>query len=375
MNIKHFILTLTLSSVISGCSSMSDYLSNIVSEDREELVVYKRDKAYDETQFDLEVPPDLITPRTRDVLEIPDYASKRNIPIFTVDTNLDNLKLLRDGRDSYLFVKTSEKKLLWDRVSNFWQAEGFRLSQKDFSIGIMKTVFLENLSEAQLGTVQRIVGRYVPLLVSPDTRDSFKTRFLFRDDGVDIILTHYGKEYMSDGDVEFRWQNRPRDPEIESEMLSRLYIYLGGEEAKSKGYAVVKSSGSRNKASLNIDENGIHTLYISDIFERVWPQTIRSLETIGVTINSAKENDGVISISASEVDDENTDSFFSNLIFWKSDNSDIKFNLVMSVDKDGTLIEVQDNNYLSTPILPQKRLCEHYTQILDKTYKSFSLSI
>ena len=59
MNIKHFILTLALSSVISGCSSMSDYLANIVSEDREELVVYKRDKAYDETQFDLEVPPDL----------------------------------------------------------------------------------------------------------------------------------------------------------------------------------------------------------------------------------------------------------------------------------------------------------------------------
>ena len=55
----------------------------------------------------------------------------------------------------------------------------------------------------------------------------------------------------------------------------------------------------------------------------------------------------MISISASEVDEENTDSFFSNLIFWKSDNSDIKFNLVMSVDKDGTLIEVQNNNYLS----------------------------
>ena len=55
----------------------------------------------------------------------------------------------------------------------------------------------------------------------------------------------------------------------------------------------------------------------------------------------------MISISAREVDEENTDSFFSKLIFWKSDDSDIKFNLVMSVDKDGTLIEVQDNNYLS----------------------------
>ena len=34
---------------------------------------------------------------------------------------------------------------------------------------------------------------------------------------------------MSDGDVEFRWQNRLRDPEIESEMLARLYIFRGEE--------------------------------------------------------------------------------------------------------------------------------------------------
>ena len=65
---------------------------------------------------------------------------------------------------------------------------------------------------------------------------------------------------MSDGENEFRWQNRPRDPEFESEMISRLYIYLGGEEAKSKGYTVVKSTGVRNRTSLNIDENGIHSL-------------------------------------------------------------------------------------------------------------------
>ena len=118
-------------------------------------------------------------------------------------------------------------------------------------------------------------------------------------------------------------------------------------KAKSKGYAVVKSTATRNKASLNIDENGVHTLYVSDIFERVWPQTIRSLETIGVTINSAIENDGVISVSAREVEDREESSFLSNLIFWKSNKSDMQFNIVMSIDKDGTLIEVQDSNYLS----------------------------
>ena len=121
----------------------------------------------------------------------------------------------------------------------------------------MKTGFLENLSEAQLGTVQRIVGRYVPLLVAPETRDSYSTRVLLKDDSLNILITHYGKEYMSDGDTEFRWQNRARDPEFENEMISRLYIYLGGEEAKSKGYSVIKSTGIRSKASMSVDENGI----------------------------------------------------------------------------------------------------------------------
>ena len=50
----------------------------------------------------------------------------------------------------------------------------------------------------------------------------------------------------------------------------------------------------RNKASLNIDESGIHTLFISDIYERVWPQTIRTLETIGVQLINTKESDGII---------------------------------------------------------------------------------
>ena len=46
----------------------------------------------------------------------------------------------------------------------------------------MRTNYLENLSEVQLGIIQRYVGRYVPLLVSPETRDSYKTRIVKKDD-------------------------------------------------------------------------------------------------------------------------------------------------------------------------------------------------
>ena len=345
-NLNKLLLALLFFS-LSGCSSVTEYISDLTAPDREELVVYKRDTKYQDTQFDLEVPPDLISPRERKTLDIPDFVKNNEAQLFTVDTKLENIQLIRNGRDSMLSLKNTEKKVLWDKLISFWRAEGFGLSQRDYTLGTIKTVYLENLSEAQLGTIQKYVGRYIPLLVSPETRDSFKTRILEQNNRINILVTHYGKEYMSDGDTEFRWQNRPRDPEIESEMLSRLYIYLGGEEAKSRGYSVVKSTGLRNRASLNIDENGLHTLFISDIYERVWPQVIRTLETIGVQLLNTKESDGVIFLSAREVDLDGDDSVFSFLTFWKDSTDTEQFNLIISESQDGVSIEVQDINSAS----------------------------
>ena len=286
--------------VLSGCSPVAEYIDNLTSPERKDLVVYKKSKIYGDTQFDLVVPPDLINPSSKDTLEVPGYDGDEGMEIFTVDTKLDGISILRSGRDSFISLNTNNKEYVWKKLADFWSAEGFRLTKKDYTLGIMKTGFLENLSEAQLGTVQRMVGRYIPLLVAPETRDSYSTRVLLKDDSLDILITHYGKEYMSDGDSEFRWQNRVRDPEFESEMISRLYIYLGGEEAKSKGYSVVKSTGIRSKASMSIDENGFHTLFINDIYARVWPAVIKSLDTYGINILSTKEEDGLIRVSVQE---------------------------------------------------------------------------
>ena len=329
---------------INGCSSMTDYVGNIMSPEREDLVVYKTDKIYDDTQFDLITPPDLINPGSGEILDIPSYAGEKGIDVFTVDTELDGISILRSGRDSFINVNSTDKEYIWKKLSDFWSEEGFRLTKKDYTLGIMKTGYLENLSEAQLGTVQRIVGRYVPLLVAPETRDSYSTRVLLKDDSLDILITHYGKEYMSDGDTEFRWQNRVRDPEFESEMISRLYIYLGGEEAKSKGYSVIKSTGLRSKANMSIDEDGFHTLYINDIYARVWPAVMKSLDTYGINILSAKEEDGLIRVSVGEAG-ASDQSILSSLAFWKSSPDINSFNIVLVTNQEGTLIEIQNDMF------------------------------
>jgi uncharacterized lipoprotein len=70
----------------------------------------------------------------------------------------------------FLSVKTQDKISLWNKIKTFWTTEGFLLVSSDLTVSSMRTNYLENLSEVQLGTVQRVVGRYVPLLVSPETR-------------------------------------------------------------------------------------------------------------------------------------------------------------------------------------------------------------
>ena len=97
---------------------------------------------------------------------------------------------------------------------------------------------------------------------------------------------------------------------------------------------------------MSIDQNGFHTLSIEDIFERVWPEVIRSLETYGINIISAEEEDGVINVSVSEQKPEGS-SFLSSLAFWKSAKEINSFNIVLISNQDGVLIEIQNNAYMN----------------------------
>ena len=299
MNKKITIVTL-FSILLTGCSGVSNYAKNILSDPRNEKLVYKTEEDYSSSQIDLIIPPDLTQPNTQRSLSLPDIVRDDSSKLFTVDTELDNIKIFRQGQSMFLSVSTTDKITLWNNIKSFWLTEGFQILNEDITIASIRTNYLENLSEAQLGTVQRVVGRYVPLLVSPETRDSYSTRLIRKENGYDIVVTHYGKEFMSDGDTEFRWQNRPRDIEFENEMISRMYMYLGGDEAREAGYVVAKLNRTTNKVLLSSDEKGFQTLFVPDTYERVYPKIISSLDKLGINILSQKPSDGLILVSLSE---------------------------------------------------------------------------
>ena len=324
---------------------MTDYAKNILSDPRNEKLVYKTNEDYSSSQIDLILPPNVNNPDTNNALLLPEIVEGDSEKIFTIDTELEGIQVYKQGNNMFLSVKTQDKISLWNKIKTFWTREGFLLVNSDLTLSSMRTNYLENLSEVQLGAVQRVIGRYVPLLVSPETRDSYKTRLIKKNNGYDILITHYGKEFMSDGDSEFRWQNRARDPEFENEMISRMYIYLGGNEAREAGYIVAKSTGIRNQVTIYSDDNNLQTLYVPDIYERTYPAVLTALDILGVNIIEQKQSDGYIKIS---LDNEATrdDGFFSN-IFNKpsSETLFIKLNLG-GENGSATLITIENNSFV-----------------------------
>jgi len=341
-NIYVFIL---ISFLITGCSTMADYAKNIISDPRNEKLVYKTNEDYSSGQIDLILPPNLNNPDTKNSLSLPEIVENNIEKLFTIDTKLEGIKVYKQGTSMFLSVKTQDKISLWEKIKTFWRQEGFLLVNSDLTVSSMRTNYLENLSEVQLGAIQRVVGRYVPLLVSPETRDSYKTRLIKKDDGYDILITHYGKEFMSDGDSEFRWQNRARDPEFENEMINRMYIYLGGNEARETGYIVAKSTGIRNQVSIYSDDNNLQTLYVPDIYERTYPAVVTALDILGINIIDQKQSDGYIKISLNDKENRD-DGFFSN-IFNKSSSEILFIKLDLGGENNSaTLITIENNSFV-----------------------------
>ena len=117
-----YLLTTVCLILLTGCTTLQDYVAEVMSKEREELVVYQRDYIYDDSQSDLELPPDLISPTSLNSVTVPELVNERGMELFTVDTELNDIKLVRSGRDSFLSLKNIDKEKLWLKIESFCTA-------------------------------------------------------------------------------------------------------------------------------------------------------------------------------------------------------------------------------------------------------------
>ena len=175
------------------------------------------------------------------------------------------------------------------------------------------------------GPMDGALGKVLDSLYSTAERDKFRTRVESGAAGeTEIYISHRGmyEIYTNEGKSETRWQPRPADPDLEAEMLRRLMVRFGMDEARAK--TLFTDTGAKvEKAKLVTAKGGVGTLEVQDAFDRAWRRVGLALDRVGFTVEDRDRSQGLYFVRYvdPEIDARKKDKdegFLAKLAFWRS---------------------------------------------------------
>ncbi|MCU7939893.1 MAG: outer membrane protein assembly factor BamC [gamma proteobacterium symbiont of Bathyaustriella thionipta] len=352
-------LTIAIASTLAACDSMPDMNDTFAG----------RKVDYEHQSRDvepLEIPPDLTTANYDEMMVVPDintgegstsyqdYSRERQGNRVVVDKVLpkqDNIKLVREGDDARYLVITGTKEQAWEKMREFWLNSGMLIKRENPGTGILETEWAENRADIPQDFIRSALSYVMESFYSAGTRDKYRVRIeeAEQDNKINLFLTHYGMEEVIENETTERtiWKPRPRDPELEVEMLGRMMVYMGVEEQKAKALLARSATRKVDKATISRNAQGNSRLVVKETFPRAWRRTGVSLDRISFVVEDRNREKGIYYVQYVDPLAESSDQgFFSKMKFWKDkvavDQS--KYQIKLLPRGDDTVIIVLDSN-------------------------------
>ena len=323
---------IALSLALAGCST---------SLFESKRIDYKSAKQMPQT---LEIPPDLTAPTRDDRFAVPD-VSPRGVATFSaynadrsaqpsaagagdVLATPDTMRIERAGSQRWLVVAGVPEQL-WPEIKDFWLELGFILNVDSPEIGVMETDWAEDRAKIPQDFIRSTLGKVLDGMFSTPERDKFRTRLEQGKDAgtVEIYISHRGmmEIYPTEAKDSTIWQPRPADPELEAEMLRRLMVRLGAEEARAD--AALTSAPTEERARISAGSDGQVSLSMEEPFDRAWRRVGLALDRIGFTVEDRDRAQGLYFVRYVDPDADNkspSKGFLSRLAFWRSDDKPVQ---------------------------------------------------
>ncbi len=353
-----FIIWATLF-LLLGCDSLPDINETFAGR---KVDYKKQSRSIDR----LEMPPDLISAETEDMLAVPELATtqKAKASDYTATTvgapastrlplgqqvlpRLENIELLKEGNVRYLRIHAPREQV-WNKMREFWINKGMLIKRESPSTGILETEWAENRADIPQGPIRNTLGKVLGSLYSAATRDKYRVRIeaTTTPDVTEMYITHYGMKEVLEGDEGDRtvWVFRPRDPELEAEMLGSMMIYFGVETQKAKLLLAQQKQQRKDKAVLGRNARGVSQLMIKEPFPRAWRRTGAALDRISFIVEDRNRSRGIYYVQyADPLAEETKGGWFSSLKFWGNDVEDkSKYQIKLTDKKEYTAVSVLD---------------------------------
>ncbi len=349
---------------LAGCSAIDGMFSS-------DKVDYKA--ASRQTQG-LDIPPDLtqlakdnraqvqggsITASALSAAKPVNSTSAQSMATGSVATNAaGEVRLERSGADRWLHTSATPEQL-WPQVRSFWQERGLEVIKEQPEIGVMETNWAENRAKLPHDFIRSTIGKVFDGLYSTGERDMYRTRIERSATGTDIFISHRGMQevYTTTGRDSTAWQNRPTDPYLEAEMLSRLMLKLGGKEDSAKTIvadagqpAPVAAPPSRRvggetqaparRALSEVPDS----LTVNDAFDRAWRRVGLSLDRHGFTIEDRDRAAGLFFLRYADPEKAGQEepNFFQRMFGAKAAEP-VRYRVSVKSEADKSTVRVLDD--------------------------------
>jgi len=315
----------------------------------------------------LEVPPDLAPLPREDKFAVPGDANTANAlrsaaggssAASSVAVSGAHTRVMRDGAQRWLAVDVPPEKA-YEVVKGFWPAVGMKLQRDEPSLGIVETDWEERHAHVSEGIIQRTINLVLESVTSTGLKDQYRTRIeRTPTDTSEIFITHRGLEevYSSNDKSTTTWQPRPRDPELEAEMLQRLLVRFesgptvpvakaGGDKVKSTGAIPVTALPSLSRVVKDGTESHLE---VDEPFDRAWRRVGLALDRGGFTVEDRDRTKGVYFVRYLDPDyqakQKENRGFFSKIFDTDPKIEAQQFRVALLTEGDRTAVRVQDKD-------------------------------
>jgi outer membrane protein assembly factor BamC len=314
----------------------------------------------------LEVPPDLSPLARDDRYAVPDQGVSANAlrsatggssTAQAIAVSGSHARLMRDGAQRWLAVDVPPEKA-YQVVKEFWPTVGMKLEVDQPTLGIVETDWEERRARVPQGLLQRTINMVLESVTSNGLKDRYRARIeRTPTDTSEIFITHHGLEevYSDQNKVATIWQTRPRDPELEAEMLQRLLIrFESGDAAPvaKAGAAKVGSSAAAVTALPNIShvvkEGAEAHLEVDEPFDRAWRRVGLALDRGGFTVEDRDRTKGLYFVRYLDPDyltkQRDSRGFLSRIFESDPKVEPQQFRVALLTEGDRTSVRVQDKD-------------------------------
>jgi outer membrane protein assembly factor BamC len=347
---------------LSGCA-ISDYIEDKGKIDYKSSSTNRRPT--------LEVPPDLVSPRSDERFNLPSRSGERTLSSFERDRtgatgsvqsgvlpSPTGIRIERAGQQRWISVDAPPERV-WPQVRDFWVETGFKLEIDNAATGTLETNWQENRARIPQDFIRSTIGRVIDGAFSSGTMDKFRTRVERTPEGrTEIYVSHRGLEEVSNTTRDrFLWQSRAPEPDLEVEMMNRLVLKLAGGRAEQlRAAAAGATAGSAAPDVRAVGQGAERALEIADPFDRAWRRLGLALDRGGFTVEDRDRSKGAYFVRYIDSDEQaraeaaKKPGFFARM-FSSSSKPELsqQYRLVLASAGQGSRLTIQDKDGKPTP--------------------------